>query len=79
MSAEIVLIVAIPGITFGLLIFTRLPPAAVFLGALAPPEDIGGDPQIRVVVIRAEGPAFCAGHDLREMRAETGHGDASDR
>jgi enoyl-CoA hydratase/carnithine racemase len=28
------------------------------------------DPQIRVVVIAGAGPAFCAGHDLREMRAD---------
>jgi enoyl-CoA hydratase/carnithine racemase len=27
------------------------------------------DPAIRVVVIGGAGPAFCAGHDLREMRA----------
>ena len=34
MTIEIWLMVAILGTTFGLLIFTRLPPAAVFLGAL---------------------------------------------
>ena len=28
------------------------------------------DPAVRVVVIAAAGKAFCAGHDLREMRAE---------
>jgi len=28
------------------------------------------DPQARVVVITGAGPAFCAGHDLREMRAD---------
>jgi enoyl-CoA hydratase/carnithine racemase len=28
------------------------------------------DPQVRVVVIAGAGPAFCAGHDLREMRAD---------
>jgi enoyl-CoA hydratase/carnithine racemase len=33
-------------------------------------ERIATDPQARVVVVRAEGKAFCAGHDLREMRAE---------
>jgi enoyl-CoA hydratase/carnithine racemase len=27
------------------------------------------DPQARVVVIAGAGPAFCAGHDLRELRA----------
>ena len=34
MTFEIWLMVAILGTTFGLLIFTRVPPAAVFLGAL---------------------------------------------
>jgi len=28
------------------------------------------DPQARVVVIAGAGPAFCAGHDLREIRAD---------
>jgi enoyl-CoA hydratase/carnithine racemase len=28
------------------------------------------DPQTRVVVIAGGGPAFCAGHDLRELRAD---------
>jgi enoyl-CoA hydratase/carnithine racemase len=28
------------------------------------------DPQTRVVVIAGAGPAFCAGHDLRELRAD---------
>src|SRR5271157_1093292 len=28
------------------------------------------DPQARVVVLAGAGPAFCAGHDLKEMRAE---------
>jgi enoyl-CoA hydratase/carnithine racemase len=30
---------------------------------------IGSDPSVRVVVIAGSGPAFCAGHDLREIRA----------
>jgi enoyl-CoA hydratase/carnithine racemase len=30
---------------------------------------IGADPSVHVVVIAANGPAFCAGHDMREMRA----------
>jgi enoyl-CoA hydratase/carnithine racemase len=30
---------------------------------------IASNPPIRVVVIAAAGPAFCAGHDMREMRA----------
>jgi enoyl-CoA hydratase/carnithine racemase len=32
-------------------------------------DDIGADPRLRVVVLGASGPAFCAGHDLGEMRA----------
>lgn len=32
-------------------------------------DDIGRDKAIRVVVLAANGPAFCAGHDLGEMRA----------
>ena len=32
-------------------------------------EKIAADPQARVVVIGAMGRAFCAGHDLKEMRA----------
>lgn len=31
---------------------------------------VATDPQARVVVLSAAGKAFCAGHDLREMRAE---------
>ena len=31
--------------------------------------DAGADPQVRVVVLAANGPAFCAGHDLKEMTA----------
>jgi enoyl-CoA hydratase/carnithine racemase len=30
----------------------------------------GNDPHTRVVVIAGAGPAFCAGHDLREIRAD---------
>ncbi len=30
--------------------------------------DVAADPSIRVVVIAGAGPAFCAGHDLRELR-----------
>ena len=30
----------------------------------------GKDPQTRIVVIAGAGPAFCAGHDLREIRAD---------
>jgi len=30
---------------------------------------VAADPAVRVVVIAGAGPAFCAGHDLREVRA----------
>ncbi len=33
-------------------------------------EQLGRDSSLRVVVLAATGRAFCAGHDLREMRAE---------
>lgn len=32
-------------------------------------DAITADPSIRIVVIAAQGKAFCAGHDLKEMRA----------
>jgi enoyl-CoA hydratase/carnithine racemase len=31
--------------------------------------EIYGDPAVRAVIIAASGPAFCAGHDLKEMTA----------
>ncbi|MGH7211724.1 MAG: enoyl-CoA hydratase [Acetobacteraceae bacterium] len=33
---------------------------------------IAADPAVKVVVIGGAGPAFCSGHDLREMRARSG-------
>jgi enoyl-CoA hydratase/carnithine racemase len=33
-------------------------------------DDIAGDASIRVVVVGGAGRAFCAGHDLKEMRAQ---------
>lgn len=33
-------------------------------------DGIAADKSVRVVVIAAEGKAFCAGHDLKEMRAD---------
>ena len=33
-------------------------------------DAIAADPAARLLVIRASGRAFCAGHDLKEMRAE---------
>ena len=32
-------------------------------------EAIEKDTSVRVVVLAANGPAFCAGHDLKQMRA----------
>ena len=32
-------------------------------------EQLGREPEIRAVVLAGRGSAFCAGHDLREMRA----------
>ncbi|WP_439514534.1 enoyl-CoA hydratase [Oceanibaculum nanhaiense] len=32
-------------------------------------EAIAGDASVKVVVIAGNGPAFCAGHDLKELRA----------
>jgi len=39
---------------------------AALIDALAAAK---ADPSVKVVVLAAAGPAFCAGHDLREMRA----------
>ena len=35
-------------------------------------EEIENDDTVRVVVIAANGPGFCAGHDLKEVRANPG-------
>jgi enoyl-CoA hydratase/carnithine racemase len=35
-------------------------------------EDIGENKSIHVVVLAGAGPAFCAGHDLKEIRANPG-------
>ena len=35
-------------------------------------DAIGQDKAVRVVVITANGPVFCAGHDLKELRANPG-------
>jgi enoyl-CoA hydratase/carnithine racemase len=34
-------------------------------------DAIGGDASVRVVILAAAGKGFCAGHDLKEMRAHT--------
>lgn len=31
-------------------------------------QALGQEPSVRAVILRGEGPAFCAGHDLRELR-----------
>jgi enoyl-CoA hydratase/carnithine racemase len=42
------------------------------LGALQAALDaVATDATVRVVVIAGNGPAFCAGHDLKEMRTQT--------
>jgi enoyl-CoA hydratase/carnithine racemase len=33
-------------------------------------DQLAQEPELRVVVIQAAGKAFCAGHDLKQMRAE---------
>lgn len=35
-------------------------------------QNIASDDRVRVVVIAANGPVFCAGHDLKEIRANPG-------
>lgn len=45
------------------------------MGALgAAFAEAGADPAVRVIILAANGPAFCAGHDLKEMTA--GRADA---
>lgn len=41
-------------------------------------DAIAADDMVRVVVIGAKGKAFCAGHDLKEMRAEPSEGYYND-
>jgi enoyl-CoA hydratase/carnithine racemase len=38
-------------------------------GMIAALADIAGDRSVRAVVIAANGPSFCAGHDLKELTA----------
>jgi enoyl-CoA hydratase/carnithine racemase len=37
--------------------------------------EAGANPSVRVVVLAANGPAFCAGHDLKEMTAGRANSD----
>ena len=39
-------------------------------------ETLGQDDTVHVIVIAAEGPAFCAGHDLKELTAARAQEDA---
>jgi len=36
-------------------------------------DNIADDKTVKVVIIAAKGPVFCAGHDLKEMRANTNY------
>lgn len=48
----------------------RNPLSEAMLGALGSAiAEAGNDPAVRVVILAAKGPAFCAGHDLKEMTA----------
>src|SRR4029077_12727022 len=38
-------------------------------------RSIADDPTIRVVVLAANGPGFCAGHDMKEMTARRSDAD----
>lgn len=38
-------------------------------------EKIGADPDLKVIVLKANGPGFCAGHDLKELTAARTEGD----
>ncbi|HEY4139984.1 MAG TPA: enoyl-CoA hydratase [Pseudolabrys sp.] len=38
-------------------------------------KDIAAEPSIRAVVLAANGPAFCAGHDLKELTARRSDAD----
>ena len=44
--------------------------AAMLDGLQAAIDRVAADASVRVVVIQAAGKAFCAGHDLKEMRTE---------
>ena len=39
-------------------------------------KELGADPEVCAIVLAAEGPAFCAGHDLKEL---TGHRSDPDK
>ncbi len=43
---------------------------ALMNALIAALKDAAADPSIHVVVLTGAGPAFCAGHDLKELRAD---------
>ncbi len=43
--------------------------SAMLEALIAAVDEIAGDKTVRVLVLAGEGRAFCAGHDLKEMRA----------
>jgi enoyl-CoA hydratase/carnithine racemase len=45
---------------------------ALMSAAIDELETIAGDASVKAVVIAGNGPAFCAGHDLKEVRANPG-------
>ena len=45
--------------------------AEVLIALQSALDSIAADESVRVVIIAANGKAFCAGHDLKEMRART--------
>ena len=48
----------------------RNPLSEAMITALATAfAEAGADPAVRVIILAANGPAFCAGHDLKEMTA----------
>jgi len=50
--------------------------SSALMGALAEQFEVAAaDTNVRVVILAAEGNAFCSGHDLKEMNARRGDGD----
>ena len=48
---------------------------ALMEGLTGAVQRLGGDPGVHVIVIAANGPGFCAGHDLKEMTAARNSAD----